>query len=580
MCAKASFATLPTEIMKQIIQSMEEDKNALLELQLTCQRSSQIARKVFYKTVDIIDGGDRTPLLVRTLQSNTSIAHLVEEILFNDGSFYHDDISLTTIIPLCPHLKIVAHGYECTTNYYTELLRLYRDGHLQEIERIGDPRPNFYGINIFSLDYNDLVVEMKKSITSLYATEFTNYSLIKNLKDFTHVRDIEVQSYSGISLIQVNKLLYGEYPRLKTIFVSNAVIPTDQQQAALDNLYSNISVMPQVEYLSIDFQVFSMLDLQLIMHMFPNLKKLDLNQVSAYALISKAFIADGKYLKAVICKFFSYLSHMDTFYAGRIQLSTDMLFASISNVAKTFRVCTSVSIELSWTHTVELHELTIKSKKHMSVAIEIILGRYQWTETFYNRLFSILAKEVDPLKVNILCSSGLNQQKRLLGGYIDSLIQFRHLNSLSMDSLPIGMLPMEVTKRIMKFNQLSISCCDLHPDFLLQMSQRIVFINKLEMDGNKKVNTITGSDEEFMLLHMPFTTFKAIDIWNYGHGRVNYIVKICLSSCITVFYVDKEGKNTKLTSDNYAQFKARFLEFIINCADLSFLKINGEVFEL
>lgn len=542
MHMEASWENSPKEILHQIFQYLSDHERMLHQLQLTCKNWSQVAQELLYQKICYFEDAQKASLLLRTLASpNKSIAHVVKEIIVEEDHLQIHS-NLFTFMRLCPNLKIVKQTINSSANYFPHMLKLHQEGYLQNLEEVDAPsRLNYYQE---IRDYNKLMLASIKSITCLKCFEEPStrgiFPLADCLAEFTHLRKLEITVKDDVSLFEISKFIQGNHLSfLKSIYLSTEYYIVDRHLAASNFPSNNVHALPQVEKVSLELQIFLTEYIQLITLLFPNLKNLSLRIENATdEVLNRTRAAEDKNSKIAFHDFFQYLSQTESFNLDRFAMSPQLTLDSFTSLTKFFHV-RSISIEATYTGITEYGVSIYKPKQsnhdgknkpycHFNYQMDL----NELSEATYQRLFEAIASEtkLSALKID---GGGIPDEQKMnnFSTYFDSIItNCQCLIDVELRYLILNSLPNTVISTRAKLNSLFLCFCEIGPNTLLHISQRISYISNFTIFQEEGTSIM-----DIRKIDMPYTNFKTLKI---AHDEIeSYIVKISSISGITFLSV-------------------------------------------
>ncbi|KAL9544855.1 hypothetical protein MBANPS3_007414 [Mucor bainieri] len=548
---------LPKEVLHHIFTLLESDEKTLLQLQLTCKEWAQVAKGIFYKSVDVYNNALKANSLKRALQTpGNSAAHCIRHFRYS-ASALQDGTSLSSIVSYCPNLQsIKQYTFEFRHNYYPELLALRHQGHLQHLEQVDKPplRPNAEAANA---DYVRLMLASSESITKLYlcnpsSDESSDFALTEHLATFSHLKEVEIFKWSGITIHQLSAMLNSS-PSCQKIVVKSLLFPEEDPEANDDGNSScaGVPVLPQVKAAELQLGLLSVKDILVIKHVLPCLNELHIYAQELNPLASEISQL-GRFEELL-----QYVSHIDSFTIGRLEVSAELMIALLVNAQNHLQIDRiTVTIDPSEDRegygfclsTTDMAENAIKSSTKGSkpnCQIELKVPVKQVTADFCQHLFGHIAKKVQPLSVilhGVYGDEDLRENK-ILGDCVDYML----VHCKSLKELELSHVRLSSYSHFRQCDKLDE--CPMDNTYLTDISMMIANVDKM-----------TLSKDEFLVvgysIDMPNTvirTLHLVDIRTDGVFKVETgLGAICYYrySCRNV-----DNKYEKLTKKEFKQLK-------------------------
>ncbi|KAL9549115.1 hypothetical protein MBANPS3_005360 [Mucor bainieri] len=554
---------LPQEILHQIFELLCSDKDALIQLQLTCREWSHAARELLYTDLgDEIDwDAETTSLLVRTLESSDSaIAHSIKSICAYEPSSKDD---MLAIARLCPNLTTI------NSLTYAEMLTLYKQGYLQQLQEVDyptDAQENSASLT----SYNQLVLAAKKTIRKLYISRESQDALAKHLDGFTNLKKLLIDYKEGISFVELSNLFRNKtnIPRDLRVNKVNATMPAS---SADNGPLSQVISMPQVRILDFSLSSFSLGDLKLVKTMFPALEKLTMSEFYYNAPpLNDTLVTSEERTRQTILEFFNYLLCVEEFDSEKFAVPTEVLLAFMSDQKNNHRI-TNINIRVKEFQDNKHNAIglyTTSYSKDKSCILNIELNEQQLNEAFCQRLFTVMEEFVNLSTIQLFSvgnSSGSDSKP--LGSFVGHILtRFSNLKELGLLGIALPSLPpMDVLDKKLALDFLMLAECEAPSDYLLQLSQPKLDIQSLT-ERDEASDDLRISTE----INMPYTTIQNIFL---ARGEDEFLFKV-YTNCRT-FYYDSGASFREGSALDKAQYNKIVRNsgkgFDIQCADLQSL---------
>ncbi|KAL9549113.1 hypothetical protein MBANPS3_005358 [Mucor bainieri] len=378
------------------------------------------------------------------------------------------------------------------------------------------------------------------------------------MKDF----DLEIihVAIEGITLEELWSLISNQHTTAKKIYVKSTMTHSMLTNLAMEDLRNHIKPMLQVKTIDLRFATFTNRDMQLINLMFPSVQFLKISVgITHRSAIPDALIEVGRLTELAIDTFSVYSHQLVEFELGELDLPTEAFLKAISR-SRAFRVRYIVINTNSNTQSTTNHGFSIYSNdkewgaKAPTLDLNVKLGLL--TDASSDCLVSLLLQFEGLITLSIYGDQNAHhtrEQKILtkLASYAlaaSQTLEYLVLSHLSLTSLPA--VNEGSIKRRMKLMELMD--CLLPPDFLLQLSQRINYLEAL--------------------INMPFTKFDQVDLTGLESP---HIFKLCLDSRILYYHVDSDYNTTMINADRHVQLRAIEPEFVAQCATLKLLQTQN-----
>ncbi|KAL9539320.1 hypothetical protein MBANPS3_010334 [Mucor bainieri] len=502
---------LPQEILQHIFQYLEDpfpyyykDGNedlitgSLFELHLTCKQWSQAAREVLYKKVNLVNKPEKASLFLNTLQSVSGLGHTVKELSFSDETF-NNGISFSNIARLCPNLKVLVHQ--------------------GPLEKVTPPSMVYSGNTLFK-QYNNLMLAARKTITSLYISQATQYALAESLNTFVNLREAKFDINTPLAFHQLNSMLTGNHPLLESVEI-DFITARDV----------NMMLRP-----------ISLQDIQMVQHMFPKVHNLYIIDLSLAELrhnvIINTLTVEEQNPGAVFENLFEYLSAISRFSIENIALSTNELLTALAVVSKPFQV-DRVSIRfMPNQRDIGHHRFSIAAPDGLTsnlitrggkpgCSISIKLNRFhQMDSLFCLELYKVLIQKTTPCEMAIIGS--VSPVKQCLGDYIGYLLAHAdYLKHLTLSDLSIDIPPIPETENPAIDLNLVINNCIITHRTLQELAKTTLFMDHLQLDNAKVLDTETNTLTNIMEVNLPQAIIGTLSLYDRRSSHsTNVIYKI------------------------------------------------------
>ncbi|CAO3634169.1 unnamed protein product [Mucor fragilis] len=545
------MAKLPKEVLHKTFTLLEEDVKTLLQLQLTCKEWAQVAKEIFYKSINVSTNAQKASSLQRTLQLPDSSAALnIKHFEFSTTAL-SDHTNLSSILSHCPNLRSIKQFIaEGRYNYYPELLALRQQGHLQYLEQVDEPPlyPNAEGANA---DYIQLMLASRESVTKLYLCNYSSdqpsaFALTEHLSTFDKLKEVEIVSKTGITIYQVSTVLDSKHSYRK-IVVKSLVFAEDPHLTKSDSSAGN-HTLPNVKTADLHFRTFSVKSLRHIKRVLPRLNALYIHTPKQHPTR-----IERNHLERLE-EFFEYLSHLDSFSIGDLGVSTDEMFALLSNATNHFNVdYTRVELDSEDKDHHSFHILTTgttytkSSKKGSKPNCGIVLrvNVKQVTKAFCQHLSKIISKKLQPLSVVLhgLCNQEDRKESIILGDSVDYILTHcKNLKNLELFFLSLSTSNNFQGHDLLFMDFLCLYECSMSWDFLTKISMAIAMVDKMFLFRGG----IWGSEQGF---DMPNTVIRTLHICDISD---DCLFKVCtiIGDC-RYYYNEEDDKYERLTRNAY-----------------------------
>ncbi|KAL9549116.1 hypothetical protein MBANPS3_005361 [Mucor bainieri] len=551
---------LPREVLHHVFTLLERDRKTLLQLQLTCKEWAQVAREIFYKSVNVSTNALKASSLKRALQTpDNSASHYIRHFEFSTSAL-SDNTSLSSIVSCCPNLRSIKQFIaETRCNYYPELLALRQQGHLQHLEQVDTP-PLYPNGEAANDDYVQLMLASRESITKLHLCSYSSdqpsdFALTKHLAAFDHLKEVEIVSKAGITMRQMSTVLDSKHPYQK-IVVKSLRPAEDPHSTEGNSSCAGVRTLPQLKAADLHVRSFSVTDIQLIKHVLPRLNKLNIYSQG------KPMPPERDQLERFE-ELFEYVSHIDSFSIGKLLVSTDLMFALLANATNYFCV-DQIQVILDSSEDSKHHGFRISTKDTACIksstkgskpncGIDLLVNVKQVTNVFCQHLFKLVAEKVKPLSVVLYGTRADEDSKKnkILGDCVDDiLIHCRSLKELELYYLPLSSSGYFPDNDVLFMDYLSVYECSMDIDYLADISMAIGMLDKMFLYRGKIMTLGYGFD-------MPNTVIGTLHLFDIALDSV-FKIKIGLNVASQYYrycYQDTDERYEKVTEKEYKQAK-------------------------
>ncbi|KAF1807622.1 hypothetical protein FB192DRAFT_1356645 [Mucor lusitanicus] len=551
-------AKLPKELLHKIFALLKRDKKTLLQLQLTCKEWAQIAKAIFYKSVNLYTNVQRANSFKRALQlPGNSAAHNIRHLGFHTRAF-SDDTNLSSIVSCCPNLRSIKQATGLLTdeercNYYPELLALQQQGHLRCLEEVDKP-PSGPNAETANADYIQLMLTLKASITKLYLCNYSSdqpsaFALTEHLPAFNRLKEVDIFSKTGITVRQFNAVLDSKHSCQK-IAVNSLLFAQDQHSAEGDSC-AGICPLPQIKAAKLEVQSFLLKDIQVIKHMLPRLNELE---IFIQGQNSVTTVQDQLERFKQLCE---YLSQLDIFNIGNISVSTDLMFELFTNAQNYFLV-EKVTVALDEDtkhigfHISTIEDADMKSRRKGSkpqCEVYLNVNAKQVTRSFCQRLVRFVVKTIKPSRIALhgLYVEEDRQENKILGDCVDYILSHcgSSLKELELYHLCLFSYSNFECVNVLSIDHLIMYRCSMDDDYLTDISLAIAMVKHMLFYRGHVLPYGHGFD-------MPNTFIETLRLFDIAADTV-FKIQNDLGENSRYRYYEKGDTYKRLTKSEYKQ---------------------------
>lgn len=347
----AAWNNLPTEVLKTIFQLLNNQKDKK-ECELVCHKWKKPAQQALYSTIEV-SAAQKLDRLIKCLRRGgrpATAGKYVENLCLSTrnkrttAQQQQPKFENWNVLPTCfPLLRNLIMS-DPNGDYYDTILSAYSDGKWPLLESIVQPKKDIllglytkcvidYKDNLKAVLLSDKVSRDKEERNKLYTAQYKKLS--SELAEFPRLKNLTVTKHSDESLETLDSLI-EKCQSLETVTLGLSPAHSEsypvRSREAID--LSSVTPRPLIKSLTTTAVIDRDNTLLYIMHKFPNLNQLTINESYDVDYRINVYIALNSitttFTAAVLTKFLDYLRKIPAhsigyFYPGLGEISDALL---------------------------------------------------------------------------------------------------------------------------------------------------------------------------------------------------------------------------------------------------------------
>ncbi|KAL9551255.1 hypothetical protein MBANPS3_004341, partial [Mucor bainieri] len=548
---KVTWNKLPKELVAKILDGVDAKKD-LLQLQLVSKDWSAIATEKLYEAINLYEIG--VPLLLTTLtvlgeerRFAVKSVNITAPYAPSETSAYDD---LYTLLRICPNISdINSSGGEVPESLYLDVVRLRRQGYLQNLQHIPQP------CNYAAIDaYISAALAIKKNINRVLILEDRSngimptppkkpkIDLFGHLKDFPQLKVLIVWHTSSEPMFETITNITQNASSLEAV---NLKLENSQAASNIDRhrmlALSSLLKRPCIRRLEITTATITSVDLRCLQYIFNGLHYLSVKVKSKAksGIFQTVVPLDGAPLLAAYLAMFSHVVSIQQFVLCNFPVvyDVDETLAFWSKQPQVNAIKITEGMKRDPDVVFLTVENTKESKGYFTENVrEENDGWLMELKASYRDFGAFCQRSVEQFSGNAieyisLCASSNRQaQPTVIGNLLDYAIDhYTAIKHIALENTGISSFQAETVRK--PLTVLEFVNCQIHPSALKPLSLSVGSIDRFIFRACKMLSN--GSfDDKTLLIDMPETAIGVLNVRHKednGGGKFSYLVKVSAS---------------------------------------------------
>ncbi|KAL9559687.1 hypothetical protein MBANPS3_000310 [Mucor bainieri] len=597
-----TWARLPIELQKLLF--CELSAETLLQLQLTCKSWRRVAEEFLYKDINLrIDyTGVQSERLIATLElPNNQYRLFVKTLMLpgvtrsvgRTGVVVDYTIFVMRVSFVCPNLTFIENEAKAIPwqSFYQMATSLHRAGYLQKVVDLGKYKGSEDALDI----YNNAAVEFASTLQKLLlkpqpdfmtildsnmnATDA--YALGKRLKEFRCLQELTIHLPEDFDLWRIDQLLNETANSLNSLVIHMTETSARFNRAEKFEAPQNNSRFTEINTLYLKgLSILTDQDMICIMYKFPHARLLEID--CDYLDFDETTPLKDLQSPSVMCSFMDYLiQEKSSSWLVHLTTSSQIMNKIITQLSKKLPAVSKLSISacpgrnatypnfflasgfgLSYDDKKKRHETWLR----VTMPTSNMKSLYQHTKKAFRQSIEKLSlcgkpsqEKRDDYELSNFSAFQCRQNTTLNDSLDYILSNYSALESLKLKRMILMPITTSYSSPKRQLEWLRILNCCVHPQILTQLSQRLNYVENMEMhylhwiddDGD---NTTDGLG---YTINMPFTEFGCISLNTFQAESNNCFVTIFTSTEVVRLHYDAGTTElTRLTEEELEQDRA------------------------